>query len=442
MIEANGPSVDALRKLSDANLEQQIRKTRALADEWVLTLWAGFNFWAVGALGALAAALEKWYDGKNPAAYQDLISGMPNTLMAQESRAQWHLANHVRRSKTLSALFHELGPAFFEKLPDSEEGRAFLAQYEQFLRDHGHRGHQDRDIYYTRRVEDRAIDYRMLRAYLAGDESTTPEQTERRLVTAREAATDEVLANIRTKSFGVVKVRLFKFLLAYVHKFMIQRDDERHYYDRITYQTKKVFAELGRRMFARGLFREEDDFFFLAEKELYDLAAGRASRLLMEAKIVARKRVFHRRNRREEHTPPYFIGGTVMQMKARTEALAGDRPEGEGLRGLGTAAGRTTGTARIVPNLTDIGRVQKGDILVTNSTDPGWAPVFSIISGLVLETGGLLAHGACLSREYGLPSVLLRHAMNLLEDGAEITIDGATGIVTIEKSATAALEAA
>lgn len=107
------------------------------------------------------------------------------------------------------------------------------------------------------------------------------------------------------------------------------------------------------------------------------------------------------------------------------------------MRGLGTAVGRTTGIARIV-NLVDIGRVQKGDILITNSTDPGWAPVFSSISGLVLETGGLLAHGACLSREYGLPSVLLRHATNLLEDGAQITIDGATGEVQILSSPMAA----
>ena len=440
--EANGPTPAALRMLSDTELAAQIDKTRAIADEWVLTLWAGFNFWAVGALGTLAVALQKWYDGTNPAAYQDLISGMPNTLMVQESRAQWHLANHIRRSPTLSALFHAIaGPAFFDELPNSEEGRAFLDQYQNFLTEHGHRGHQDRDIYYTRRIEDRAIDYRMLRAYLAGDESTTPEQTERRLIANREAATEEVLANIRKKPFGGVKVKLFKALLRYVHKFMIQRDDERHYYDRITYQTKKVFAELGRRMHERGLFHEDDDFFFLAQQELYDLLEGRASRPLTVAKIAARKRVFHRRNRREEHTPPYLVGGNVMEMKARTEALTGNRIEGEGLRGLGTAVGRATGVARIVPNLTDIGRVQKGDILVTNSTDPGWAPVFSIISGLVLETGGLLAHGACLSREYGLPSVLLRHAMNLLQDGAEITIDGATGEVTIEKSATVELAA-
>ena len=430
--EANGPTPDALRALSDDELHRQIKKTRALADEWVLTLWAGFNFWAVGALGTLAAALQKWYDGSNPAAYQDLISGMPNTLMMQESRAQWHLANTVRQSPPLLALFKQIdGAEFFTECGSSAAGRAFLEQYQGFLREHGHRGHQDRDVYYLRRIEDPAIDYRMLRAYLAGDEAITPEQTERRLIAHREAATAEVLANIARRPFGAIKVKLFKFLLGYVHKFMIQRDDERHYYDRITYQTKKVFAELGRRMYERGFFDEADDFFFLAQKELYDLLEGRAARPLTAAKVAARKTVFHRRNRRQEYTPPYLIGGNVMPMPARTEALAGARVEGAGLRGLGTAVGRTTGTARIVPNLTDIGRVCKGDILVTNSTDPGWAPVFSIISGLVLETGGLLAHGACLSREYGLPSVLLRHAMNLIEDGAEITIDGATGEVLV-----------
>ncbi len=430
--EANGPSPEQLRKLTDDELHTQIKKTRALADEWVLTLWAGFNFWAVGALGTLAVALKRWYDGSNASAYQDLISGMPNTLMVQESRAQWHLADFIRRSPALLALFRKIdGPAFFAEAADSAEGRAFLEKYREFLREHGHRGHQDRDYYYSRRIEDVAIDYRMLRAYLAGDQSVTPEQTEQRLVANREAATAEVLANIRAKPFGAIKARLFTGLLNYVIKFMIQRDDERHYYDRITFQTKKVFAELGRRMVERGLLKEADDFFFLTQHELYDLLEGRGSRPLAEAKIVARKRVFHRRNRREEYTPPYLVGSSVMEVKARTEALVGDQVEGAGLRGLGTAVGRTTGIARIVPNLADIGRVQKGDILITNSTDPGWAPVFSIISGLVLETGGLLAHGACLSREYGLPSVLLRHAMNLVEDGAEITIDGATGEVLV-----------
>ena len=431
--EANGPNPEGLRTLSDAELEAQIARTSKLADEWCLTLWAGFNFWAVGSMGLLAALLQRWYDGDNASVYQNLISGMPNTLMMIESRAQWRLAQHIRNSSVLRALINDKeGAAFFAALTDSEDGRAFLGEYQTFLREHGHRGHQDRDYYYKRRIEDSNIDYRMLRAYLLSDSDTTPEQTEQRLIAARESATGEVLTNIGAKAFGALKVRVFRAVLSYVHKFLKQRDDERHYYDRITYQTKKVYAELGRRMFERGLLDNDDDFFFLAVGELREVLAGRDSRLLTRAKIAARKRVFHRRNRREEHTAPYMVGGAVMDMKARTELHIAEESSDTGLRGLGTAVGRATGIARVVPNIDDIGRVRKGDILITNSTDPGWAPVFSIIGGLVLETGGLLAHGACLSREYGLPSVLLRHAMQRIEDGALITIDGASGLVVIE----------
>ena len=61
-----------------------------------------------------------------------------------------------------------------------------------------------------------------------------------------------------------------------------------------------------------------------------------------------------------------------------------------------------------------------------------WTPVFLVISGLVLETGGGLAHGSCLSREYGLPCVQLANATELIPDGANISIDGAMGLVTID----------
>jgi len=57
--------------------------------------------------------------------------------------------------------------------------------------------------------------------------------------------------------------------------------------------------------------------------------------------------------------------------------------------------------------------------------------VFAVISGIVTETGGLLSHASCLSREYGLPAVQLSKAMKLIPDGATVTINGDTGVVTI-----------
>ena len=54
-----------------------------------------------------------------------------------------------------------------------------------------------------------------------------------------------------------------------------------------------------------------------------------------------------------------------------------------------------------------------------------------LINGSVLETGGLLSHGALLAREYGLPGVQIPGALNLIPDGATITLDGDNGVVII-----------
>jgi pyruvate,water dikinase len=102
------------------------------------------------------------------------------------------------------------------------------------------------------------------------------------------------------------------------------------------------------------------------------------------------------------------------------------------LRGMPTSRGTVTGTARIVKQLSEIGRVAPGEILVANSTDPGWTPVFALISGVIVETGGMLCHSSCLAREYGFPAAQIEDALRLIPDGATIVLNGDTGEVRVE----------
>ena len=208
------------------------------------------------------------------------------------------------------------------------------------------------------------------------------------------------------------------------------RDDERHYIDRVTFAKKKHFREIGRRLVERGLLKRSDDFYFLAEHELYGVWEGQASGPLVDAKIGNRRQLFERYLARAVVVAPYVQDGKPVELDTDN---APEAEEGV-MRGMGVSRGSITGTARVVPDLKQIGRVQKGEILICNSTDPGWASIFSIISGLVMETGGMLAHGSCLSREYSLPAVTLRHAMAVIEDGALITVNGDTGEVRLVKS--------
>ena len=130
--------------------------------------------------------------------------------------------------------------------------------------------------------------------------------------------------------------------------------------------------------------------------------------------------------------PPVRTGpkSTYTRVQKNEASSDIDAPSHDGsgrLKGVGLSGGFVTGRARVVPELAQIGRVEKDDILICNATDPGWASVFTLIKGLVIETGGMLAHGACLSREHGIPAVQLRNAMQIIPDGATIRLRGETG---------------
>jgi phosphohistidine swiveling domain-containing protein len=100
------------------------------------------------------------------------------------------------------------------------------------------------------------------------------------------------------------------------------------------------------------------------------------------------------------------------------------------LQGIGCSAGKIKATARVITDISQSARLKSGEILVTRFTDPGWTPLFSLASGVICETGGLLSHAALISREYGIPSVLnVKDATSSIKDGQEIEIDGTCGEV-------------
>jgi phosphohistidine swiveling domain-containing protein len=71
-------------------------------------------------------------------------------------------------------------------------------------------------------------------------------------------------------------------------------------------------------------------------------------------------------------------------------------------------------------------------ILVCPSTDPSWVPLFARAKGLVMETGGVLSHGAIVAREFGLPAVAgLPGVVRRIVTGQRIRVDGGNGTVAV-----------
>lgn len=428
--------VDSLPAMSDGQLERFAHEYTEEEYYYFEDIWPGFNNFRDG-INLLTELVTRWYDGDNPAALADLLTGVQKpTTTVHENVELWELSERIRNSTSLRTLFDaNPGPAFLIALESDDEGRKFLGDYDQFLVKRGHRGHADRDIYYARRAEDPWIDYRAWQAMLSSAESVNPAQREAEVNRHREAVTDEVAANIRRKPLGPLKEQVFRVVLDFVQQWLMLRDNERASLDRHTYNLKLIFKEAGRRMQQRGLIEEEDDFFFLSKEELFAALGGYGNQVLTKAKIAGRKKNFTALYTKEAQTPPYLQDGLPFNPYT-------DDDDPSTLRGLTQSRGSITGIARVVPTMEQIGTVEDGEILVCHATDPGWTPVFLVISGIVTETGGVLSHAACLAREYGLPAVQVGNALRRIPNGATITVDGDSGEVRIEDdpSAEAAAE--
>ena len=95
-------------------------------------------------------------------------------------------------------------------------------------------------------------------------------------------------------------------------------------------------------------------------------------------------------------------------------------------RAIGQKIG--AGTARVIRSLADMNRVQAGDVLVADMTDPDWEPVMKRAAAIVTNRGGRTCHAAIIARELGVPAVVgTGHALDTIPDGAPVTVSCAEG---------------
>src|SRR5579862_5250273 len=121
----------------------------------------------------------------------------------------------------------------------------------------------------------------------------------------------------------------------------------------------------------------------------------------------------------------------TVRARARTSSEERYRLKGQGkLLASGRAIGQKIGAGRvrIVKDASKMASVKKGDVLVTDMTDPNWEPVMKLASAIVTNRGGRTCHAAIIARELGIPAVVgCGDATSRLAGTASVTVSCAEG---------------
>ncbi len=356
------------------------------------------------------------------------LQGIPNKSI-ETDRALWDLAQQARGVPAVAQALAAGSPAdALAALDRDAEGRAWKERFQAFLDEYGRRA-QAMDLSAPTWQEEPSFAVENLRRYLAVD-AADPEGQRERL----RAEADDLAGAARARIADPGMQAAFDAFLEAARQAWPLEEDHAFYIDQrsLAGATRLACLRIAARLVGEGRLGSLEDVWFCSFEDLRDGLAGQD--------LTERARDARRRYAEDSllDAPP-FIGVPPDPSAPADPGLSKffGRPgppevDGTVLRGSAGSRGRVEGVARVVRSLQELHRVEPGDILVCRSTTPPWTPIFASIAALVTDTGGVLAHGAIVAREYAIPAVMgTKIGTQIIQDGQRITVDGDAGEVLI-----------
>lgn len=231
-------------------------------------------------------------------------------------------------------------------------------------------------------------------------------------------------------------LRQFEELLGYAQRYAVLREEQCSDLTLGWPMARRAVLQLGNALSNGDVIGSAEDVFFLTHDELMRGLDDPSSPSLAAVPDV-RRRLWERQRKL---TPPLVVGrlpkffSQMMDSNLETMRTPARGPV-DAIRGLPASPGRARGPVRVIRSHEDFGKLQPGDILVTQAAMPAWTPLFMRAAGVITDTGTLAAHASLIAREVGIPAVVgTGDATARLRDGQLVVVDGAAGLVELERS--------
>jgi phosphohistidine swiveling domain-containing protein len=404
--EGDRLAAEALDDLSDRELAAAIEERLAIVREWRQIYLDEFIPFAHG-VRQLATYYNDAVRPEDPYEFVGLLKG-EEMVASQRNRALEDLAGRIRENSALHGMIHQVVSGAAEsqgrtswgearaRLQNLAAGENFVPEFERVLRDY-------MDVAYAgERLADRPdlLLEMVLEMSESYDRRHQPEpgpgvgEPDVRLLEQR--LMDAVGEEQREQAGQVLAVGRLSWRL---------RDDDNVLVGRLESQLLRALNLAADRLRAAGRLE------------------GQPKVGIEASQVIA------------QSLQDPFGGPVTLPTEPETRPSFQLTASGETLRqliGQPAAPGLATGRVRCVQSTEDLGRFRAGEVLVCDAIQPTMTHLIPLACAIVERRGGMLIHGAIIARELGIPCVNgIPNAVDLLEDGELVTVDGFLGIVTV-----------
>ena len=355
-----------------------------------------------------------------------ITRGMPNNPTTQMDLALWRIAKAIRQDPTVLKLFLENDPPELNRQYGSGQLPPAAAQeIDAFLKVYAGRGLGEIDMGSSRWGEDPTRVFEMLDGYLSIENpDMAPDVVFERSAQEAQSAIDELVRLAGQNGGGRRRARRACFLADRMRNLMGLRESPKFFVVRLFWIAHRALQKSGQELVEAGVLEQADDIFFLTTNEIRALA--RREERDWRA-MVAERRAVRRRELARRQIPRLLLSNG----HAFYEGIQAEDDGAGGLVGSPVSPGSVQGRVRVVLDPRKA-QLQSGEIMVCPGTDPSWTPLFLTAAGLVMETGGMMTHGAVVAREYGIPAIVgVDRATQRLKTGQLIRMDGSSGRITL-----------
>lgn len=391
--------------------------------------------------GLLKRMLEAEFpDDGHAALHNSLLKGLRDVVSSTPAALLWELSREIQASPRLRDLFTNLrGKEVLRQLATCEEFSQFYARFCRFIDEWGFRCSGELMLTVPSFQERPEGVVEVLWAY-ADMEGNSPIERLKRQEAEREKETLRVRNELKRRSLAWFlpwprKDLVFTRLLNWTQRAIGLRERARLKQALLYSRCRRIALAIGARLVEAGVFKQPEDVFYLTVQELDALLCGQSMFPAHTAALVTLRRSAHVQLSRQQPPDTFSLVAGAYWDPENSRADRNDVPllsSENCLHGSGVCGGVATALAAVLENSTKLDRLSAGNILVTRQTDPGWGPVFPLISGLIMERGGMLSHGAILAREYGLPTVVgIADATRRITPGQLVTVNGDQGLVQL-----------